>query len=98
MVAITEPAEAVLVRGAPMPPHGGPLALWRLARRNGMLNSRYARLVLRLLWLKLRWRGRLKTDGLCFIAPGVTFEIGREATLRLGRGGWTGRGAPNRHP
>src|SRR3954469_9913603 len=93
MVAVTEPAEAVLVRGAPMPPHGGPLALWRFARRNGMLNSRYARLALRLLWLKLRWRGRLKTDRLCFIAPGVTFEIGRKATLRLGRWSWIGHGS-----
>ncbi len=93
MVAVTEPAEAVLVRGAPMPPHGGPLALWRFARRNGMLNRKYARLALRLVWLKLRWRGRLKTDGLCFIAPGVTFEIGREATLRLGRWSWIGHGS-----
>jgi acetyltransferase-like isoleucine patch superfamily enzyme len=92
MVAVTEPPEAVLVRGAPLPPHGGPLALWRFARRNGMLNRKYARLALRLAWLKLRFRGRLKTDGLCFVAPGVTFEIGREATLRLGRWSWIGHG------
>jgi acetyltransferase-like isoleucine patch superfamily enzyme len=92
MVAVTEPPEAVLVRGAPMPPHGGPLALWRFARRNGMLNGKYARLALRLAWLKLRFRGRLKTDGLCFVAPGVTFEIGRQATLRLGRWSWIGHG------
>jgi acetyltransferase-like isoleucine patch superfamily enzyme len=92
MVAVTEPPEAVLVRGAPLPPHGGPLALWRFARRNGMLNRKYARLALRLAWLKLRFRGRLKTDGLCFVAPGVTFEIDREATLRLGRWSWIGHG------
>jgi acetyltransferase-like isoleucine patch superfamily enzyme len=92
MVAVTEPPEAVLVRGAPLPPHGGPLGLWRFARRNGMLNRKYARLALRLAWLKLRFRGRLKTDGLCFVAPGVTFEIGREATLRLGRWSWIGHG------
>jgi acetyltransferase-like isoleucine patch superfamily enzyme len=92
MVAVTEPPEAMLVRGAPLPPHGGPLALWRFARRNGMLNRKYARLALRLAWLKLRFRGRLKTDGLCFVAPGVTFEIGREATLRLGRWSWIGHG------
>jgi acetyltransferase-like isoleucine patch superfamily enzyme len=92
MVAVTEPPEAVLVRGAPLPPHGGPLALWRFARRNGMLNRKYARLAFRLAWLKLRFRGRLKTDGLCFVAPGVTFEIGREATLRLGRWSWIGHG------
>jgi acetyltransferase-like isoleucine patch superfamily enzyme len=93
MVAVTEPPEAVLVRRAPMPPHGGPAALWRFARRNGMLNRKYARLALRLAWLKLRWRGRLKTDGLCFVAPGVTFEIGRDATLRLGRWSWIGHGS-----
>jgi acetyltransferase-like isoleucine patch superfamily enzyme len=93
MVAVTEPPEAVLVRGAPMPPHGGPLALWRFARRNGLLNLKYCRLALRLGWLKLRFRGRLKTDGLCFVGPGVKLEIGREATLRLGRWSWIGHGS-----
>jgi acetyltransferase-like isoleucine patch superfamily enzyme len=92
MVAVTHPPEAAIVRGAPMPPHGGPLALWRFARRNGMLNLDYARLALRWAWLKLRWRGRLQTDGLCFVAPDVTFEIGRGATLRLGRWCWIGHG------
>jgi acetyltransferase-like isoleucine patch superfamily enzyme len=92
MVAVTHPPEAAIVRGAPMPPHGGPLALWRFARRNGMLNLDYTRLALRWAWLKLRWRGRLQTDGLCFVAPDVTFEIGRGATLRLGRWCWIGHG------
>jgi acetyltransferase-like isoleucine patch superfamily enzyme len=58
-----------------------------------MLRPSYARLVLRWLWLKLRWRGRLVTDGLCFVRPGVTFEIGREATVRLGRWCWIGDGS-----
>ena len=31
----------------------------------------------RWMWLKLRWRGRLQTDGLCFMCPGVKFEIGK---------------------
>src|SRR5918994_3987329 len=93
MVAVTEPPEAALVRSAPMPPHGGPLALLRFARRNGMLTSGYARLALRWGWLKLRWRSRLQTDGLCFVGPRVTFEIGREATLRLGRWSWIGHGS-----
>src|ERR1700754_1432861 len=92
MVAVTDPPEAALVRDAPMPPHGGPLAVWRFARRNGMLNLAYARLALRWAWLKLRWRGRLQTDGLCFIAPDVTLEIGKTATLRLGRWCWIGHG------
>ena len=92
MVALTDPPEAAVVRDAPMPPHGGPLALLRFARRNGMLNAQYARLALRWAWLKLRWRGRLQTDGLCFVGPGVTFEIGPDATLRLGRWCWIGHG------
>src|SRR5215204_3946102 len=92
MVAISEPPEAAVVRAAPMPPHGGPKALLRFARRNGMLNAKYARLLLHWAWLKLRWRGRLQTDGLCFVAPDVTFEIGAGASLRLGRWCWIGHG------
>src|SRR5215213_7723694 len=90
MVAVTEPPEATLVRAAPMPPHGGPLAFWRFARRNGMVTQKYALLALRWAWLKLRWRGRLRTDGLCFIGPGVVFEIGPEASVTLGRWSWIG--------
>ena len=55
-----------------------------------MLNHRYLRLLVRLGWLKLRWRGRLKTDGLAFVMPGVVFEIGRDATVSLGRWSWIG--------
>ena len=44
------------------------------------------------MWLKLRWRGRLQTDGLCFICPGVKFEIGKNAVVRLGRWSWIGHG------
>jgi acetyltransferase-like isoleucine patch superfamily enzyme len=68
------------------------MAFLRFARRNGMLNRRYLRLMVRWLWLKLRWRGRLKTDGLCFVAPDVTFEIGKNAVLRIGRWSWIGHG------
>jgi acetyltransferase-like isoleucine patch superfamily enzyme len=57
-----------------------------------MLNHRYARLALRWAWLKLRLRGRLQTDGLCFVGPGVKLEIGRGAVLRLGRWSWLGHG------
>jgi acetyltransferase-like isoleucine patch superfamily enzyme len=66
------------------------LTFLRFARRNGMLNLNYARLAARWLWLKLRFRGRLQTDGLCFVCPGVTFEIGKDATVRLGRWSWIG--------
>src|SRR5829696_486633 len=93
MVAVTDPPEAAAVRAAPMPPHGGPIAFWRFARANGMLTPKYARLALRWAWLKLRWRGRLETDGLCFIGPGVTFEIGKDARVRLGRWCWIGHGS-----
>ena len=86
------PAAPAPVRGAPAPLRGGPLAFLRFARAHGMVNVDYARLALRWAWLKLRWRGRLKTDGLCFVAPDVTFEIGRGATVRLGRWCWIGHG------
>jgi acetyltransferase-like isoleucine patch superfamily enzyme len=80
------------VRSAPAPLHGGPLAFWRFARAHGMLSRGYLVLLVRWLWLKLRWRGRLQTDGLCFVGPGVKFEIGRGATVHLGRWSWIGHG------
>ena len=80
------------VRGEPPPRHGGPVALLRFLRANGMLTWGYARLALRLGWLKLRFRGRLRTDGLAFVGPGVTFEIGRDASVHLGRWSWIGHG------
>lgn len=80
------------VRTPPRPPHGGPLALLRFMRRNGMLNHRYGLLLARLAWLKLRWRGRLQTDGIAFVCPGVRFEIGRGARVVLGRWSWLGHG------
>ena len=80
------------VRSGPPPLHGGPLAFLRFARANRMLSFGYLRLCVRWLWLKVRWRGRLRTDGLCFICPGVKFEIGRHATVTLGRWSWIGHG------
>lgn len=80
------------LRPPPSPLHGGPFALLAFARRNGMLTPKYLRLALRWAWLKLRWGRRLQTDGLCFVGPGVTFEIGRGAVLRLGRWSWIGHG------
>ena len=88
------PQEALppAVRGEPPPRHGGPVALLRFLRAHGMLTWGYAKLVLRLTWLKLRFRGRLRTDGLAFVGPGVTFEIGRDASVHLGRWSWVGHG------
>jgi acetyltransferase-like isoleucine patch superfamily enzyme len=81
-----------LVRSGPPPLHGGPLTFLRFARKNRMLRLGYARLAARWLWLKVRWRGRLQTDGMCFVCPGVKFEIGRNATVSLGRWSWIGHG------
>jgi acetyltransferase-like isoleucine patch superfamily enzyme len=58
-----------------------------------MVSRGYMLLIARWLWLKLRWRGRLRTDGLCFVCPGVKFEIGRNATVVLGRWSWIGHGS-----
>jgi acetyltransferase-like isoleucine patch superfamily enzyme len=80
------------VRGEPPPLSGGPLALLRFLRAHGMLNHRYAWLALRWAWLRIRWRGRLQTDGLCFVGPGVKLEIGRGAVVELGRWCWIGHG------
>ena len=92
-IAEPVPTAAPQVRGAPPPLHGGPLALYRFMRDHGMLSLPYAKLLARWLWLKLRFRGRLKTDGLCFVCPGVTIEIGRGAMLHLGRWSWIGHGS-----
>jgi acetyltransferase-like isoleucine patch superfamily enzyme len=81
------------LRGDPAPRHGGPVVLLRFMREHRMLTFGYARLLARLGWLKLRFRGRLKTDGICFVCPGVTFEIGRDAAVHLGRWSWIGHGS-----
>jgi acetyltransferase-like isoleucine patch superfamily enzyme len=61
-------------------------------REHHMLTFNYARLLVRLGWLKLRFRGRLKTDGFAFVCPNVTLEIGKDAVLHLGRWSWIGHG------
>jgi acetyltransferase-like isoleucine patch superfamily enzyme len=79
-------------RTEPPPLHGGPIVLWRFMRANRMFSGSYARLLARFLYLKLRWRGRLHTDGICFVCPGVQLEIDPGATLHLGRWSWLGHG------
>jgi acetyltransferase-like isoleucine patch superfamily enzyme len=88
--AVQQIADAV--RCAPEPLHGGPLALARFMRANHMLTIGYGRLLVRWALLKLRFGRRLQTDGICFICPGVKLEIGRRATLRIGRWAWIGQG------
>ncbi|MGH2903072.1 MAG: acyltransferase [Solirubrobacteraceae bacterium] len=78
------------VRRAPDPLQGGPFALLRFMRANHMFSRAYLHLLARFVFLKLRHGRRLQTDGICFICPGVQLEIGREATLRIGRWAWLG--------
>jgi acetyltransferase-like isoleucine patch superfamily enzyme len=92
MATVQQPTAPPPLRGVPEPLHGGPLTLLRFLRAHGMLNLKYARLALRWARYKLRFRGRLKTDGLCFIGPGVRLEIGKDAVLKLGRWSWIGHG------
>jgi acetyltransferase-like isoleucine patch superfamily enzyme len=98
MEGVTEPIAAPPselppeLRGEPPPRSGGPLALIRFMRRKGMLNLKYGRLIVRLGWWKLRLRERLLLDGLAFIGPGCSIEVGRRATVELGRWSWVGHG------
>ncbi len=80
------------VRAEPPPLRGGVLTFLRFAWSHRMLGPGYLGLYVRWLWLKLRWRRRLVTDGMCFVCPNVKLEIGRGAVLRLGRWSWIGHG------
>src|SRR3954453_9169972 len=86
----------VHLRGEPPPLHGNLWTFLKFARRNRMLTAGYALLVARWVWLKLRWRGRLVTDGVCFVCPRVKFEIGKGAKVHLGRWSWLGPGPKGR--
>jgi acetyltransferase-like isoleucine patch superfamily enzyme len=66
------------------------LRTWRWMRQKNMINRHFALLAARWLWLKLRYGKRFQTEGMCFICPRVKFEIGRGATLRIGRWSWVG--------
>jgi acetyltransferase-like isoleucine patch superfamily enzyme len=86
------PLLPVTTRKPPARLRGGPRAFLRFARDHHMLRFGYVPLLARWLWLKLRWRGRLQTDGVCFVCPKVHFEIGRDAKVVLGRWSWIGHG------
>jgi acetyltransferase-like isoleucine patch superfamily enzyme len=76
------------------PQQRGALALLRFMARNRMLTPKYARLFFRLArrrWLTPTGR-RLKLDGIAFIGPQVRLQIGKQASVRLGRWSWIGRG------
>ena len=57
-----------------------------------MLNPKYARLILRLGITKVRLGQRLRLDGLAFIGPRCSLEVGDRATVELGRWSWLGYG------
>jgi acetyltransferase-like isoleucine patch superfamily enzyme len=80
------------LRGPSPPRSGGLLALLRFMRRKGMLNLKYGRLIARLGLIKLRLRSRLLLDGLAFVGPGCSLEVGKRATLEIGRWAWVGHG------
>jgi acetyltransferase-like isoleucine patch superfamily enzyme len=79
------------LRPAPAPLHGGPLTLLRFMRRHRMLTPKYVRLIVRLLRRRL-FAPRLKTDGIAFVGPRVTLQIGRRGRIELGRWSWLGHG------
>ena len=78
------------VHRPPPPLHGGPRELWRFMRSHHMVNRRYAVLLARLAWAKLRLGDRLQLDGIAFICPGVVLEVAPGARLVLGRWSWLG--------
>jgi acetyltransferase-like isoleucine patch superfamily enzyme len=76
------------------PPEKGLFALLRFLARNRMLTPKYARLLVRLVrrrWLTPTGR-RLGLEGMAFIGPKVTLEIGKQGVVQLGRWSWVGRG------
>jgi acetyltransferase-like isoleucine patch superfamily enzyme len=99
MTRATEPIAAPTVsvppeiRGAPPPVHGGLITLLRFMRAKGMVNLKYARLLLRLGRKKLFLGRRLRLDGIAFVGPRCTLEVGRKGTLELGRWSWIGHGS-----
>lgn len=95
--ALQEPSPTgapAVVRGPPERLHGGPLALLRFMRRHRMLTPKYALLLARLLRRRYlsSYGSRLVLDGLAFIGPKVTLQIGRRGRLELGRWSWLGHG------
>jgi acetyltransferase-like isoleucine patch superfamily enzyme len=82
----------VELRRAPAPLHGGVPTLLRFMAKHGMLNFKYARLLLRMLRRKLWLGARLKLDGIAFVGPRVVLQVGKDARLELGRWSWIGHG------
>ena len=88
MESATEPLAAppsdvpLEIRGAPPPREGGLPTLLRFMRAKGMLNAKYGRLLVRLGWKKLLLGRRLRLDGLAFLGPGCSLEVGQQGHAR----------------
>jgi acetyltransferase-like isoleucine patch superfamily enzyme len=69
--------------------------LFRFLATNGMLNSRYGRLLWRYLWRRtLTGAGRRwKTTGMLFLGRRLELQIGRSGEIRFGRFVWVGDGS-----
>jgi len=95
MVQLLEPPQTDAppeIRSAPVPLHGGPITLLRFMAHHKMLNFKYGRLIVRMLRRKLFLGTRLKLDGIAFIGPRVVLQIGKDASIELGRWSWLGHG------
>ncbi len=92
-VALSEPD--VDVPPDPPPRRAGPLAVVRFWVRHRMVTPKYALLVARLAWRRfLTPTGRrMSLDGMLFLGPRVTLQIGRRARVHFGRWVWVGHGA-----
>lgn len=75
-------------------PKRGPLAALAFAKRHGMLNLKYGRLLVRFFLRRLFTPAgrRIETDGMVFLGPRLQVQIGRRAKVRLGRFAWVGHG------
>ncbi len=67
----------------------------RFLAANGMLNSRYGRLLWRYLWRRLLTRAgrRWRTSGMLFLGRRLELQIGRGGEIRFGRFVWIGDGS-----
>lgn len=86
----TAPPQLDWPRFPPAPRSGGLPALLAFLWRNRMLRLSYFAAWMRFLRHKVVLRGRLQTDGPCFLGKRVKFDVGPEAVVSLGRWCWVG--------
>ncbi len=71
------------------------MRLLRFLASNGMLNTRYGRLLWRYLWRRALTRAgrRWRTSGMLFLGRRLELQIGRGGEIRFGRFVWIGDGS-----